>query len=299
MTATITPADWMAFLDAEYLETYIADGGASVKFAVPLDDSSRDAVLSELPRCAHAANYLVLGANAAVARVHMIDQLFYRLAEQVPWRKLSNQFLDHLAVSNNYRAPAPGPEPFVERLAAANDLGTDFLFGELRKLLQQTVFRDTSLAKDFRVAMTQLCLAELTAGDEGETTIRVITDWLTGVNKAVSAVKPYQIRSRINRTNARYLLESMLIWIRRGDFRGTVVVLDVDRVTLARNPKDGDVFYSRAALLDVYEVLRQFIDGTDRLEGCLLVVVPGAGFIDTEKGTRHGRLRGADVPGDR
>jgi hypothetical protein len=286
MTATMSADEWATFLQREYLDSFIGDGGASVKFAIPLDEESRVDVLGGLVRRGNDSKYLVLRADAADTRVHMVDQLFHRLADQVPWRELSRYFLEQLATREHYLPPRPGVEPFVERLAETNSLGADFLGPEMRRALQSSVFRDTSLAKDFRVAMTQLCRAELFGGAEGETTIAVITDWLTGRNKAVGAVKPYQIRSRINRTNARYLLESMLVWIRAGGYRGAVVVLDIGRVALARNPRDERVYYTRAALLDVYEVLRQFVDATDRLQGCLIVVVPSGEFVDTEKSTR-------------
>jgi hypothetical protein len=286
MTATMSADEWVTFLQREYLDSFIGDGGASVKFAVPLDEESRASVLGGLLRRGIDSEYLVLQADAADTRIHMVDQLFHRLADQVPWQELSRCFLEKLATQERYLPPRPGPDPFVARLAQANNLGADFLGPEMRRALESSVFRDTSLAKDFRVAMTQLCRAELFGGAEGETTIDVITDWLTGRNKAVSAVKPYQIRSRINRTNARYLLESMLVWIRGGGYRGAVVVLDIGRVAIARNPRDERVYYTRAALLDVYEVLRQFIDATDRLQGCLIIVVPDREFVDTEKSTR-------------
>ncbi len=282
----MAPETWLDFLDQEYLAGFISDGGASVKFAVPLDEKARSSVLAGVAERADGAGYIVLRADATITRVHMVDQLFHRMAEQVPWPELSRRYLDGLASSERYALPVPGSAPYVERLAEANDLGADFLGPELRKSLERSVFRNTSLAKDFRVAMTQLCLAELFGGAEGEMTTQVITEWLTGANKAVSAVKPYQIRSRINRTNARYLLESMLVWNRACGYRGSVVLLDTDRVTVARNPKDDRLYYTKAALLDAYEVLRQFIDGTDRLQGCLIVVVPGAEFLETEKGTR-------------
>lgn len=286
MTTTMQSSDWLAFLEREYLDGFIGDGGAAVKFPVPFDDASRRAVLEDLAQRAAELRYLVLRADAADTRVHMVDQLFGRLADQVPWHELSQHFLGVLAAKERYNPPTPGPGAFAERVAEANDLGADFVGPELRRGLQTSVFRDTSLATDFRVAMTQLCRAELFGGSDGDMTYTAITDWLTGRNKAVSAVKPYQIRSRINRTNARYLLESMFVWIRQGGYRGSVVLLDIDRVTVARNPKDERLFYSRAAVLDVYEVLRQFIDATDRLQGCLIVVVPGREFVETEKATR-------------
>ncbi len=38
--------------------------------------------------------------------------------------------------------------------------------------------------------------------------------------------------------------------------------------------------YTKAGRLDAYELLRQFVDATDRLRGLLLVVVPAQEFLD-------------------
>jgi hypothetical protein len=111
-------------------------------------------------------------------------------------------------------------------------------------------------------------------------TIQVLTDWLTGRNNAVSAVKPYQIFSRINRNNARFLLESLLRWVRFAEIPGVVVICDLRRLMMGRNPHDDLVYYSKAGVLDAYEVLRQFFDGTDRLNGCLMILLPDISFLD-------------------
>ena len=63
-------------------------------------------------------------------------------------------------------------------------------------------------------------------------------------------------------------------------------MLDAARLSVARRPDDGLVFYTKAQLLDAYEVLRQFIDGTARLSGCLLVILPAIEFLDTEPASR-------------
>ena len=41
-------------------------------------------------------------------------------------------------------------------------------------------------------------------------------------------------------------------------------------------------FYSIGALLDAYEILREFIDSLDRLEGALLVAMPDSTFLDED-----------------
>ncbi len=298
MTATLDVAHWLTFIQQEYLDSFIRDGGSSVKFVVPLDEALRPGIENGIAERSREAGYIVATVSSATTRVHMMDQVFFRVAEQVPWRRLSEDVLVKLALDAGYQAPTAGSEgAMVARLAAANNLDPAMVHMEARTwignqilLEHDAVLRRQSLAKDFRVAVTQLCLAELLGGPDGETSIEVITDWLTGRNTAVSAVKPYQIFTRITRSNARHLLESLLLWVRYAGYAGVVIVLDIARVTIAQNPHDDLLFYSKAAMFDTYEVLRQCIDATDRMKGCLLAVVPAPEFLDVEP---YGRGMGA------
>lgn len=280
MTVGLSPAEWLPFLDREYLAEFVKDGGASVKFVVPNDPESRSAVLDGIEQRANGHHFLVARVNAAETRVHMMDQLFFRIAEQVPWEALARLVLDKLARQDGYVVPPSVDGGYIHALARANDLDESFLRGELRTLVSRSVFMRTSLAKDFRVAMSQLCLAVQAGGPDGNTTTAAIADWLTGRTRTVGAVRPYNIFTRVNRTNARFFLESLLDWIRYAGCSGLVVLLDADRLTLARNPRDGSLYYTKAGRLDAYELLRQFVDATDRLRGMLLVVVPAQEFLD-------------------
>ena len=59
-----------------------------------------------------------------------------------------------------------------------------------------------------------------------------------------------------------------------------MILFDNSRVTVARNPKDGLRYYTRAMAMEHYELLREFIDGVDRLAGALLVVVTNQDFLE-------------------
>ncbi|CAN5583295.1 hypothetical protein BH23CHL4_BH23CHL4_21850 [soil metagenome] len=283
MEAAIDPDRWLQFIGSEYLDSFIKAGGASVKFAVPLDEFMRSEIELGLAQRAQTSGYLTAHVSSADTRVHLIDQVFYRMAEQIPWRQLSEHVIISLAAEKGFAEPTPGSaESLAGRLAESNMIDPDMVTMEARRWIGERVFRNQLMVKDFRVAMMQLCLAALAGGSDGETTVEVITDWLTGRNKLVSAVKPYQIFTRISRTNARYLFESLLHWIRFAGLPGLVVTMDLSRLTVARNPRDEKLFYSRAQLLDAYEVLRQFVDLTDKLIGCFIVAMPAAGFLDVE-----------------
>jgi len=285
--ATIDPDRWLEFIGNEYLGSFIRDGGASVKFAVTLDESLRPDVESGIHDRARSSRYLTAHVSSTETRVHLIDQVFYRIADQIPWRQLSENVLVTLAMDHGYAvSPVRTADSLAHRLAESNAVDPAMLTMEARRWIAGEVFHKRSLVKDFRVAATQLCLAELSGGADGETTIEVIIDWLTGRNKSVSAVKPYQIYTRITRANARYLFESLLRWIRYAGYSGLVVTMDLSRLTIPRNAKDGSLFYTKAQMLDAYEVLRQFVDLTDRMQGCFIAAMPSADFLDVEPAAR-------------
>jgi hypothetical protein len=66
-----------------------------------------------------------------------------------------------------------------------------------------------------------------------------------------------------------------------------VLAFDIGRCLVPQKPKEAGagVCYSIPALLDVYELLRQFIDGADEMEGCLIVAVaPREFLVDDRRG---------------
>lgn len=280
MTASITPSDWLSFIDKEYLGSFVRDGGSAIKFAVPLDEACRPELLDGLARLAGQAGYTVVKISAAETRVHMADEIFFRTAEQIPWQLLSRRFVSKLAADSGYVWTENLEGPLYVSLAETNQVDPQMLLLDLKKAIGATVFKERRLARDFRIAMTHLCIAELTGGEDGATTVQVLTDWLTGHNRAVSAVKPYHIFRKINRTTARFFFESMVHWLRATAYPGIVLLLDAQRLMQARKSEDLGLFYSKAAVLDTYEVLRQFIDTADNFEGFFMVTVPDLSFLE-------------------
>ena len=280
MTLPMGASHWLDFMESEYLASYIKDGGSAIKFAVPLEVDLAVTVTGGIQARATQLGYLTAAVDAGLTRVHMVEQLFFAVAEQIPWRETVQRVVGRLAEAEGCAPPAVGDEPLFRRLADANGLDPAFLLMDLRRKVEQHVFRHRGLAKDFRVAMTQLAVAELGGAVEATTVYGVLTDWLCGRNRAVSAVKPYHIFTRITRANARYLFESLLVWLAFAGYAGLVLTIDIGRMAVVRNPKDERLHYSKAGVMDAYELLRQFIDGTDRLESCLIVVVPHPDFLE-------------------
>ena len=282
MTLSMSSSNWLDFVESEYLASYIKDGGSAIKFAVPLEDGIAATLSDGINERATQLGYVIAHVDSGLTRVHMVEQLFFSVAEQIPWRETVQRVVGRLAEAEGYAPPAPGDEPLFRRLAAANGIDADFLLMELRRKVAAHVFPHKGLAKDFRVAMSQLALAELGGAQEATMAYSLLTDWLCGRNRAVSAVKSFQIFARITRANARCLFESLLVWLAFAGYAGLALTIDISRISVVRNPKDERLHYTKAGVLDAYELLRQFIDGTDRLGNCLIVVVPHSDFLDED-----------------
>jgi hypothetical protein len=290
MTASMLPASWAHFIRREYLETFIREGGAAtIKFCVPLEEEARAATWNALDQMGRDLRFLVVRLDASNTKVNAVDQMFFRIAEQVDWPGLAARVVDRLCQHSGYQLPDYSEKPFFEGVAERNEIEPNIIKVNLERALGREVFRRPELAKDFRIAMTQLCLAHLRGGDDGPIIARTLIEWLTGANPNVSPVKPYQIFNRITRTNARRLLESLLRWVVIAGCPGTLILIDLARLAVAKNPHDDNLFYTSAMLLDAFEVLREFIDLTERLANCFIAVFPDISFLDETGGRGMGR----------
>ena len=274
---------WLDVLRGEYLETFIAAGGASVKFLVPATREDGCAIVGELRSMASALNYQFAHLDAASTKLHLADRLFGALAQQVDWDDLARGFVRQLVTARGLRLP-PGEELHIRQLAAANPTPEALLRNELRRAIEGDIFHDYAMAQEFRLAMIQLCLAQLDP-DEDPSLREAVHQWLWGELRLVSAVKRALIFQKIARHNALAELLSLAHWLRRAGRSGLILVLDVARYAQAvRLVERGEgLYYSLPATLDLYEVLRQLIDACDQLEGCLVAVLAAPEFLTEDR----------------
>ena len=288
MSNRIALNDWLEVIDREYLSDFIGAGGAAVKFAVASEDG-RLALREALRSHGESLGYMFVGLDAATCRAHMPQELFFGMARQVDWRFLARRAVLSFLAEEGFKVEGiDAREPrMIDSVIAENDSGRDFVGRVLRPHLENRIFRNADLSKAFRIAMLHLCRFEIqdTAGMD-EYPGQALLDWLRGENTLIGPLRDFQIRTRIERTTARYFLESACHWIQQAGCRGMIFLLDNARVTVGKNPRDGLRYYTKAMTLDHYEVLREFIDDADRLSGLLFLVATDDGFLDDSPRSR-------------
>ena len=277
--------EWVDVLRTDYLQSFVPGGGAGVKVAVPVRGDTP--VIEALSQASKDSGFVVAVVDSATTRVDRIDQVFTAVARQVDWRKMASNVRERAVLESSYQPPDELPWTFESIAGANGGIAPHFVRSAMERWFTENVFRDYRMSQDFRMAMSLLCFDPMSsAAGADRPIVDSIIEWLRGELRLISAVKPAQIFQKIARHNARDLFLSMSHWVRVAGYQGLVVAVDI-RATAARTRAlAGEAnYYTRAALFDLYEVIRQFIDSTDEMEGSLLVfVAPPESIEDDVRG---------------
>jgi len=282
----IAVEQYLDFVEREYLADYVPAGGAAVKFAAAQDGSAERLRAGLLER-AQRQGYAVATIDAAHVKVHMIDKVFSAVAEQIDWEDGARRVVRAAVERLGFRIPGDG-DLSLDRLAVENEYEPNELRRDLLRALQQEILEDYELAHEFRLAMLRLCEAEVDRSDAIRAERDLVLLWLRGELRLITSLKHARIYQRIARHNARDMLASLTRWVVKTGRPGLLLDVDLRRCALTKRPDDGLLFYSKAAVLDAYELLRQLIDATDELTSCFcLVTIAPETLTDPKRGIEH------------
>ena len=276
------PADaWVGSLRAEYLDTFVRDGGAAVRVAVVPSLEASAALGRRLALEARERGFVAASADAATCKAHLLHNLFHEIARQIDWEALTRDFVRRLLLDAGLALPAGG-ELDVATVAATSDQDVTIVRQDARLALTRHLMRDRALSRQFRLGALALCQALLEPDELRVELAAHVRLWLRGELPRVSSLRDAFIHQRIDRHSARTMILSTAAFVRLAGRAGLVVTVDVSRYALARPLDDGRNRYSKAAALDMWETLRQFIDGSDDLGGGLFVFLVGREFVEDE-----------------
>ena len=277
--------EWLTVVKKEYLQDYIKQGGSSVKFAVVDEEMVPHTLCEDLETLATTEGFVVVHTDARKTKVHLIDLLFHEVARQINWDDLAHQFLIRILIENGCQVSESQTSCCWSTLASLNGREEADLRREVNSWLEKALYRDFHMSLEYRLAMMQLCLAQLEPEGRAVPLAESIKQWLRGDIRQLSAVKEALIFQKVSRSNARHMFASLAHWIRLVGKGGLVVSMDISPFMKTKRSTDtpSSLSYSASTIMDAYEMLRQFIDGTDDIEGMLLAVVAPQEFLSDQR----------------
>ena len=120
MTNTISAQEWLEVIKDEYLDGFVRDGGSSIKFIVPVKEALAPLIKTRLQEIGSGLDYLVVRVDSGDTRVHMPQEIFFRIAQQVDWRLLARRVVLRLSKDAGYLTDMidPGPSHRFSRPSA-------------------------------------------------------------------------------------------------------------------------------------------------------------------------------------
>jgi P-loop Domain of unknown function (DUF2791) len=270
--------EWLELIEREYLGDFISAGGSAVKFVV--GDAHQVKIVTrvlELLSGRHGLAHVTV--DAASTRLHMVQDVFFAIARALDWTQMAQDFVEALFRSKGYEWPRPGEATLIQDLAECNRLDVTLLRRDFRQWLTAEIMRDTGMAQDFRIAMTQLCLRRVEPEDPQTGISAPLVRWVQGDLRRIGALKQTYITARIDRYNGRAMLRSLCRWLRLCGRQGVCAVIDIRQLGKTAAAAGDGIKYSPAAVLDAFEVLRQLIDDSEHCAGLMLVVLADQALI--------------------
>lgn len=280
----ITPGEWLDVFEREYLASFIRQGGAAVKVAIAAPDVATGLV-ARLRDAAERNGFLSAHIDHAVQRVYHMERLFNEVARQTDWCRLASDCMSQRLRSHGYVLPEG--EPIIDEIAARNAIEPGQVRITVEQVVSDSVIKDYAMARDFRVAMGQICRSVVEPGDMLRETGQRIVEWLQGDLSSLRALRSAMIFEKINRYTARSMLASLGHWAQSAGRAGLLLTVDVSRFASNRptTAPDGTELRrpTHAAVMDTYEMMRQCIDGTDEMGGIAVCFIAGLEFVQDEK----------------
>ncbi len=280
----MSPQEWLKVLKTAYFQEFIRRGGSSVKFAVVEEAQDTKAIVSGVGSLAQEEDFVTIAADSRETKVQLIDLLFQEMAKQVDWDALAFECVQKLFRENDRQIPDQREGCTWTLLASLNDCDEATIQRDVNSWLEQSLYQDYEMSREFRLAIIQLCVSQLDPVGRQSKEVAAIQSWLRGELKQMAVLKKLLIFQKVTRNNARDMIASLTHWVRTLGKSGVVLTIDISAFMGPKNKgTTKSLSYTPSAVMDAYEMLRQFIDSCDDIEGFLLVVVTPKAFLADER----------------
>ena len=272
---------WLDRVQDYYLANYIASGGSKVKVLVGGEGTGKTHLLRCIQQDAKTLGYETVYLSARDYRLNHLPSLYCAIAQQIDKERLVRGLCCCVAQALGYGADEyDGTDYFLSMLIEDTELPRNEAIRKIDKAFGQ-VFRDLDIGASFRAFTYRVIDNRMIKGNEGD--IQLALRWLAGEKLQRNQKKDLLLFEQLQRTNARYWLNSLIRLLKIAGMTGLVVAIDDLEVMAERSEETRRFLYSPNAIKDVCELFRQLIDDAELLNNFLLLLAGRWEMIEDEK----------------
>lgn len=287
----VDPCGQRTFLNTQYLDAFLAEGGAKLKLVLGPEGSGKTHFLHSLATGARRRGYLVAAVDAAGDPLWGFDNLYRAAVGSIDLSELGRTFAARLCASLGYEGCT---------LAEGEDLGTwaraaGHAEAPLRVRVDEAIHEQLVTNADFdrgyAIGLRHWLDRLLWGGVRDD--LLLIDSWLRGSRVSARECNRLHLRRSADRFSGRVWLRSFLRFARRAGRLGLLLTVDGLEALLVRGrPAPGAsgtsppaLNYTKVRRDDFYESLRAVIDDMADMPGLLLCLAgPPALLADERRG---------------
>jgi archaellum biogenesis ATPase FlaH len=261
LAATLTD-----FWDKQYLEEYIAKGGSKIKFITGSSGSGKSACLHRIAKRAQALGYKSVQLSAKETWLHDFKEIYAAILKNIDLDECLKQCAKSVITQMGF-----APEDIPEGLTFAEFLTREGLYDamtrrEMRTQLNSLFIQNPRINRNFAVCVSFLTGVQLGYPSLDLSETEQYNAWLSAESKLrITGFRKIGLAPfRIDKSNARHMLRSLVEVIRLAGYQGLVIGID-DVEILANRSSLEQIRYSKLKREDAYESVRELIDEIDTL----------------------------------
>ncbi|MGH4038240.1 MAG: BREX system ATP-binding domain-containing protein [Sphaerochaeta sp.] len=272
------------FWEKHYLKEYIKAGGSKIKFITGSKGSGKSYLLNLFTQLSKNNGYLTVSFSANEVPLNDFKFIFLEILEKCNLDDLMYKCSIKIIEEMGYDSTEINQdESFIDYLAS---LGKNDALerGEIRNQLRKLFKENPRMDNNFSIACALLCGGILGQPFLEDYNKELIMSWLTNEKgfRLTSLRKLGMSPARINKFNARQMLQSLSELVMLSGYSGLIVTIDdldviVDRSSLA------PIHYTKMKREDTYESIRQLIDDIDNFKNIMFLFGCSKDLIDNEK----------------
>ncbi|NJR39001.1 MAG: DUF2791 family P-loop domain-containing protein [Leptolyngbyaceae cyanobacterium CSU_1_4] len=279
MEMTLGRDRWLNRLRDHYLANYIADGGSKVKVLVGGEGTGKTHLLQCALQDAQALGYQTVYLTALEYRLNDLPGLYRAIVKQLDTEKLVSGLCHQVAKKLGY-GQYDNDDAMLSLLIEDQGLTRDLAVHEIKRTIGLTL-RDADFGASFRAFAYSVISNRLIMGNEES--IRVALKWLAGEKLERHQKQATLLFERLQKTNARYWLNSLIRLLHMAGMTGLVVAIDDLEVMTERSAETRRYRYTANAIKDTCELFRQIIDDGELLDHFLLLLAGRREMIEDDR----------------
>ena len=279
---TIGEEAWLNRVYDYYLNNYIAKGGSKVKVLVGNEGTGKTHLLRCIGFKAREMGYnsIYFSAKNLESKINNIVNFYSMIATNIDFEQLITGLCLRVAANMGYNQDVYNGKGKILPLLIKDGYGQIDASKEIRDAVNRT-FKDSDLSPSFFTLACIFTRDRMIEDTDAGTSIA--KKWLMGEKLERFEKVAASLFERLQKTNARYWLNSLISLLNFSNVKGLVVLIDDLEVLTEKDEFSSKFYFTPNQVKDTYELIRQIIDDAELLNQFFMVIAGNRTLIDDEK----------------